>query len=218
MSERPPADVYRDLTAAGFPPQAAVVLTAIAGGESGWNPTDLGDLNLQDATWGPSYGIYQIRTVKAQTGTGSVRDIQWLAASPANQAKAAFAISQGGTDFTPWTVYTTGKWRQFLSTAQSAATGTVDAVTTDAGGPLPTVGPDWLPWNWPSNIGNAALSKVGAELGGARNIALEGAFVILGLALIGIGLAAALGPVTSPIVAGMDKARGKVLDTAAAAL
>lgn len=220
MSKRLPSDVYADLTAAGVSPQAAVTLTAIAGGESGYDTASLGDVNLQTAVWGPSYGLYQIRTVKAQTGTGSIRDIQWLAQSPAHQAQAAAVISKQGTDFTPWTVYVTGKWRQFLTGAQSAAASATDVITTaDPVGPLPTVGPEWLPWNWPSNIGNAAIAQT---LGGARSIVIEGLAVVLALAVIGAGLVVALRPVTRPATRELEheraRAAGAATTAAAAAL
>lgn len=185
MPKRLPSDVYADLIAAGFPPQAAVTLTAIAGGESGWDTTSLGDVNLQDETWGPSYGEFQIRTLKGDTGRGTYRDIQWLAASPAHQAQAALAISRQGTDFTPWTVYRTGRWRDFLTVAQSAAGGAVAAVFTGDEGPFPTWGPSWLPWNWPSNALNAAQKSI---LGGVRAIVIEGLAVGLGLVVLGVGI------------------------------
>src|SRR6478752_6823228 len=111
MAKQSPGSVYRQLLAAGFTPTQATLMTAVGGAESGWNDTARGDLSLQDNTWGPSFGLFQIRTAKAQTGTGSDRDITWLAASPAHQAQAAYDISHGGTDFTPWSVYTSGAYR-----------------------------------------------------------------------------------------------------------
>lgn len=196
--KRLPSEVYADLTAAGVSPQAAVTLTAIAGGESGYDTAHLGDVNLQTGVWGPSYGLYQIRTLKAETGTGTIRDIQWLAQSPQHQAQAAAIISKQGTDFTPWKVYVTGKWRGFLAGAQSAASTAADVVTVgDPVGPLPTLGPDWAPWNWPANIGNAAIAQT---LGGARSLVIEGLAVVLSLAVIGAGLVIALRPVTRPAV------------------
>lgn len=205
MSRRLPADVYADLLAAGFSPSAAVTMTAIAGGESGYDTSGLGDTSIQTGQWGPSYGLYQIRTLRAETGKGTPRDIQWLAASPAHQAQAAYLISSGGSNFAPWTVYTTGRWQQFVAAAQDAAR----TVTTGSAGPWPTVGPDWAPWNWPSNAANAATSQA---LSGARNIALEGAVIVLGLALLGLGLARLVGPrAAAATVAAKAKIAGAVL-------
>ncbi|WP_279581687.1 hypothetical protein [Fodinicola feengrottensis] len=106
---------------AGFTDQGAVIMTAIAGAESGYDDADLGDVGLENETWGPSYGLFQVRTQKSATGTGGDRDQTWLAASDLNQAKAAYAISSGGTNFGPWTTYTSGKYQSFLSGAKAAA-------------------------------------------------------------------------------------------------
>lgn len=207
MAQRLPAQVYADLVAAGFSPSAAVTMTAIAGGESGYDPASVGDIGKQTAAWGPSFGLFQIRTLKTETGKGTPRDIQWLAASPANQARAAYLISSGGSNFTPWSVYTSGAWRSFAATAQSAAGAARDIITVGTDGPLPTVGPDWAPWNWPSNAGNAALAQT---LGGARNLAVEALVVILGLAVVGLGIARVASPATRRGWAVFNGARGKV--------
>lgn len=198
---RLPADVYADLVGAGFTPQAAVTMTAIAGGESGYDAAALGDTALQTDQWGPSFGLYQIRTLRSETGRGTPRDIQWLAASPANQAAAAYAISGGGGTFQPWTVYTSGRWRDFTAVAQSAAGGVRDVITTASPGPFPTWGPSWAPWNWASNAANAASAQA---LGGARDLAIEAAAVVLGLAVVGFGLARLVAPRASRA---MDRVR-----------
>lgn len=202
MAKRLPADVYADLLAAGFPPDQATVMTAIAGAESGYDDTALGDVQLQDATWGPSFGEFQIRTLKAATGTGSPRDISALAGDDQAQAAAAYQISQGGRDFTPWSVFTSGAYQAFLPAAQQAAT-----TQATAGGdkPWPTWGPQWLPWNWPSDAANAAA---GAALGGARSIAVEAVFIIAGLGLVVAGLVVVGRPASA-------RARGAVQSTQA---
>lgn len=63
-------------------------------------------------------------------------------------------------------------------------------------GPFPTFGSPWLPWNYPSDVGNAVTNAAGdaatgavtTALTGARYIALELAASVLGLALIGLGV------------------------------
>jgi hypothetical protein len=181
MSKRDPGQVYADLVAAGFSPDQATVMTAIAGAESGYDDQILGDLGLQNAMWGPSFGLYQIRTLKADTGSGSYRDITRLASSDAEQAKAAYAISGGGRDFTPWSVFTSGAYQQYLNTARTAA---ASGGSASSDGPFPTWGPDWLPWNWPSLAANSAVAQ---GLAGGRGIVLEVAFVGMGLALLAAG-------------------------------
>jgi hypothetical protein len=165
MARRTPAQVLRDLLAAGFSQQSAVIEDAIAGAESGWDDAAQGDLGLTDNTWGPSFGLYQIRTLKSATGTGTDRDIAWLAASDANQAKAAYDISNAGANFGPWTTYTTGKYQQFLGQAQAAAG---DSTATTAASLLPT------------SLAGDALTTI-------RGIALEALGAVLGLGLVYVG-------------------------------
>jgi len=183
MTRRTPAEVYGDLVGAGFSPAQATTMTAIAGAESGYDDTSLGDVNLETNTWGPSYGLFQVRTVKQQTGSGSDRDIRALAASDAAQARAAYDISHAGTDFTPWSVYTSGKYQAFVPAAAAASSSSTGAAPK----PFPTLGPAWLPWNLPSDLGNAAADKLSQTLGGVRAIAIEGMFVVLGLGLLVAG-------------------------------
>jgi Lysozyme like domain len=204
MGKRTPGEVYAALVSVGWPPAQAITMTAIAGAESGWRDDAIGDRALQDATWGPSYGLFQIRTLKRDTGRGTVRDLTQLSGDIRAQARAAWEISRHGADFSPWTVYRTGRYRDFLGQARAGVGASALADDADDGGPFPTFGPGWLPWNWPSEAGNAAHAAVGRVLGGARSIALEAVVAVLGLALVGGGLAMAVNP----------RARAKIVDWA----
>ncbi|GAA4699768.1 hypothetical protein [Phytohabitans rumicis] len=175
MARRTPAEVYRALLGAGFPPQAAVTMTAIAGGESGWDDAAVGDTRLQNATWGPSYGVFQVRTLKSETGKGTARDIMELTGDLGAQARAAWEISQHGADFTPWTVYTSGRYKDFLGQV-SGAVGVVGDVIGDLVDKIP-----------------GADITVGDVLGGARGVAVEVVAVVFGLALVVAGLAKSSG-------------------------
>lgn len=188
MATRSAGDIYADLTAQGFNPAQATVMTAIALAESSGNDTALGDVGLENTTWGPSYGLFQVRTLKSDTGKGTDRDVSWLSQSDANQAKAAFDISHGGADFSPWTTYTSGAYQKYLGQAQAAAGSTV---TTAGSGPVPMIGPSWLPWNWPGAAVNAATA---GTLGGIRSIVIEGLAVVFGVGLVGVGLARTFAP------------------------
>lgn len=193
MAKRTPVEVYATAVRAGFTPDQAVILTAIAGAESGYRNDALGDVSLEDRRWGPSYGLWQIRTLKADTGRGTHRDINALAAGDLAQARAAYTISKRGTDWTPWTVYRTGRYQAFLPAARSAAGTTV---TAGLSGDTPLPGPWWLPWNLPyaagekvgEALGDAAGDVTGRVLGGARAIALEATAVVLGLTLVAGGV------------------------------
>jgi hypothetical protein len=116
------AQAYTLARNAGFDPAAAVVMAAIDMAESGLNPNATGDVALQTGTWGPSVGLAQIRSLKSQTGTGGTRDVTTLRDPAANMA-AAYQISNKGKDFSAWTTYTSGKYRQFLTQANAGAAG-----------------------------------------------------------------------------------------------
>src|SRR5262245_26484467 len=95
-------------------------MLAVGTAESGLDDTTIGDVALETNTWGPSFGMFQIRTLKADTGLGTDRDINALAASDAAQARAAYDISRHGTDFSAWTDYVNGAYQQYLGQAAAA--------------------------------------------------------------------------------------------------
>lgn len=130
---------------AGFRGDALATAVAVALAESGGDPDVLGDLSLQDATWGPSVGLWQVRSLKTQKGTGGDRD-QLALTSPSHNATAAYHISNGGSSFKPWTMYTNGQYKKYLSAAQASGTaanstggtaGSVTAVKGTVGYPVP---------------------------------------------------------------------------------
>lgn len=144
------AEQVADLAyAAGFRGDALATITAIAKPESGlglpapgWADTaTLGDTKLETAKWGPSVGIWQVRSLKAELGTGRSRDKAALLASPAKQARSAWEISRGGTRFTDWSTYKDGKFRAYLALATAAArkrdVGPWPGETADRGLPAP---------------------------------------------------------------------------------
>lgn len=178
---RTPAQIYADLTAAGFDSAAAITMTQIALGESGGRLDALGDQSLQNATWGPSVGLYQIRTLKAETGKGTDRDILALQGNPARQAQAAYNISHGGRNFTPWTVFNTGRYAAFADTVRDALAGVVGVGGSVVGGVA-------------SGVAGGLSGVTGAALGGARNLVVTALFVGLGVALVGLGAVRTVAP------------------------
>lgn len=140
MSTFSASQVYTLLLQGGFTPGQATTMTAIAQAESGRNPGAVGDVGLENHTWGPSVGLFQIRTLKSETGTGSDRDIQHLMGNPQAQVEAALHISNHGQNFHPWSTFTSGSFRKFLDEPlhagvpldnPGAGTGTATSAVTD---------------------------------------------------------------------------------------
>jgi hypothetical protein len=99
--------------------EAAIIATAIAWAESGLRPDAIGDENLQDSVWGPSIGLWQVRSLRAHTGTGKERDANRLR-DPAFNAYAMAVISAGGTNWTPWSVFKNGKYLDHIDAVRAA--------------------------------------------------------------------------------------------------
>jgi hypothetical protein len=85
-----------------------VLASAVAMAESGGDPEAHGDVDL-----GGSIGLWQVYTVAhPEYDPDQLTD-------PLYNAKAAFAISQGGKSWTPWTTYRTGAYREYMPGASS---------------------------------------------------------------------------------------------------
>lgn len=97
----------------GVPSGQLDTAAALGLAESAGKPDATGDETIQTEKWGPSVGLWQIRSLKTQTGTGQQRDRNALL-DPLFNAKAMCAISSGGTDWRPWGAYTNGSYRKFL--------------------------------------------------------------------------------------------------------
>ncbi len=198
MATQSADQVYAELVAGGFSPSAATTMTAIAGAESSFNDAAVGDVGLENNTWGPSYGLFQVRTLKGQTGTGQNRDINWLSANDMNQVQAAYQISHGGTDFTPWSTYTSGAYQRFLGQAGNAAnSGATVPVSTDAtatGFFIPAIPGITTAPIFPPTPGDVASGVVSGVLSGTKNILVTGVFVLLGVGLVGLGLTRGVAP------------------------
>lgn len=102
---------------AGFSDDNAVIAAAIAMAESGGNSNAHNPKPPDN-----SYGLWQINMIG---DLGPARRKQYGLSSneqlfdPVTNAKIAFRIS-GGSNFSPWTTYTGGKYKSHLATAQAA--------------------------------------------------------------------------------------------------
>lgn len=178
MTQLSGAQVYQLALGAGLNPAAATVATAIAYAESGWNPDAIGDTSLEDGTWGPSVGLWQIRSMKAESGTGQDRDETRLT-DPAFNAQAMAQISGQGSNFHAWTTYNNGAYHSAMSAATSAS--------GQPAAPLP-------PGTDTSAAGGAEPASLGGAISGAlglpdwESLAFKSIGVLTGAVLIILGL------------------------------
>lgn len=174
------AQSYAYARQAGFSPASAVIASAIGMAESGLVTNSRGDVSKQDAYWGPSVGVMQIRTVKGETGKGTDRDITRLD-DPLQNMISAYHISHSGKDFSAWTTYNNGDYRQFLGQATAGSSGGGATAGT------PATGVDWL-----GGLSPSALSSK------ARGIGITLLAVAAGGALLAMGGYRALGSPKPP--------------------
>ena len=92
---------------AGFTGTGLVNATAIALAESNGDPNAIGD-------GGTSFGLWQIHTPAHPEVSAA------MAFDPATAAQIAYRLSNGGTNWTPWSTWTNGRYRLFLAQAQQA--------------------------------------------------------------------------------------------------
>ena len=118
-------DLMNLLYRKGFKGKALDTAFAVSLAESGGRAHALGDIHLQDAKWGPSIGLFQIRSLKHwenYDGKGSrdpYRDGRRLPAADFN-TEAAINKSKHGANWSAWSTFTSGKFTKFL--ADAAAT------------------------------------------------------------------------------------------------
>lgn len=92
---------------AGFRHQALVTAIAVSDGESGFNPKAASPSDT-------SLGLWQIGKVHDSANPSALFD-------PTYNAKMAYTISDHGTNWSPWRVYTSGTYKKFLGIAKKAA-------------------------------------------------------------------------------------------------
>ena len=76
----------------------------------------VGDLDKVDPKWGPSISHFQIRSLREPELWGPLDRVRVaeLLRDPVYATKAAFVISKGGTDFTPWSAFKSGSYLPFV--------------------------------------------------------------------------------------------------------
>jgi hypothetical protein len=107
----------------GFRGKSLQTAFAVALAESGGRAVAPGDVDIQDKTYGPSMGLFQIRSYKDPKKWGAAG--QWRDGKrlndPSFNVKAAWNISNQGKNWKAWSAYKNGAFSKFLDDAESAA-------------------------------------------------------------------------------------------------
>lgn len=116
LSDRQIADVAR--SAGCWHGDQVAVAVAVALAESGGRTGVHGDVGIANGKWGPSVGLWQIRSLNADRGTGRQRD-EKANTRPAVNARHACQIwvRQG---WGPWSTWRHGTYRRYLARASTA--------------------------------------------------------------------------------------------------
>jgi hypothetical protein len=184
----------------GFTPQNAITAVAIAIRESAGNSDAVGDVSLQTSTWGPSIGLFQIRSLNAQKGTGGERD-ETANKDPVTNAKHAYSISGGGVNWKPWSTYK--GIAATLGRAQTAVSHPDSTMPTGVGSPGTGSQPGQLNsgstvWDAIVAWATAGVVRIGAGLAGLI-------LILFALKKIGVSV-----PMPVPPVAKVAKLAAKV--------
>lgn len=117
--------IVRALYNAGARGNQLLTLAAVTECESNRRIAAVGDQHLTDRTWGPSVSPWQIRTLKADTGRGTARDIEY-ASTLEGGADAAVQVwngrlAAGANPASAWTCWINGHHRSFVEPYRTIA-------------------------------------------------------------------------------------------------
>lgn len=108
---------------AGFRGDALVTAVAVAGAESGYNQGAVGDVGLQSDKWGPSVGMWQVRTLNnpnEYSGLDTQRDVNIVGGDNVQaNANFAYSLSNGGSNWRQWGAFTNGSYQSQLDGANA---------------------------------------------------------------------------------------------------
>lgn len=121
MTQLTDVQVANVAVTSGWRGNEAVKAVAVALAESSGDDSKRGDLALQTAKWGPSVGLWQIRTLKAERGHGTDRDELTVNNDAVRNGAAAFHIYTGANNtFQPWSTFIDGQYLLYMGRAKDA--------------------------------------------------------------------------------------------------
>lgn len=167
--------------AGGFKGQDAIIALAVAKGESSWNPKAF---NGSDPSGG-SFGLFQINGVHKPT-----ENQKW---NPVDNSMLAYKVFvDAGNTFKPWSVFTSGAYKQHMNDAQRAwddmqAKGNAWYLRTvnEVQGTGPAETESQLDKIWPDNPLTGTMRKAEQMLDVSLGMILGVVLIVLGIVLLG---------------------------------
>lgn len=136
MTQLSPGQIAAVVKEAGWPTAEIPLAVAIVLGESSGKTDSRGDVSLMGGDWGPSIGLFQIRSKNSERGKGTTRD-ELANLDPVTNARHALQIrrTQG---FGAWTVFNTKAYLQYMAKglAGAANPGSLTGLLPDLPNPL----------------------------------------------------------------------------------
>lgn len=96
----------------GFEAEGLDIALGVSYAESEGYQDAVGDVTLVDAKWGPSVGLFQVRALRDPLAFGPADRYRfaWALLDPDFNAHAAWVLSNGGTNWSLWSTYTSGSY------------------------------------------------------------------------------------------------------------
>lgn len=165
-----------------IPPAVAVSMAENTSGD----PAALGDTKLVDAEYGPSVGLWQIRSLNAQRGTGGERD-EIANRDPVVNARHAYQIykKQG---WSAWTMHSNGTFKQYLAAGLQAVALIPTTVVPGVGAAASLAQEGGSVVDGIASGVDAARTAVGLGLAGAKWITQRRNMMRIAYGVIGAGL------------------------------
>lgn len=137
-------EIARHVVNGGFTGDNRVIGVAVVLAESGGRSDVRGDVGIQTSKWGPSIGLFQIRSLKSQKGSGGTRD-ELANLDPATNARHAHVVFvEAGNKWTPWSTFKHKTHEQFMDRARQAVEAAGGSAATFLAADVVVVDPDGL--------------------------------------------------------------------------
>jgi hypothetical protein len=216
MAKLTPGQIYNAARSAGFGPASAVVMTMISLAESNGGDPNAHCHNCFPGITEDSRGLWQINVDAHPDMAG------WNLYDPKTNARAAYSVSSGGKNFTPWSTYTNGAYLSHSSEVYRSLGITAGAQPpASAPGGVPSGGAGLADSSSDgSSIQSAGLGVLNplGLFGGLKSsvaqdvgkVAITGSFVLAGIALAVAGFWKGVQPT-------VQRVNDKIADTATTA-